>query len=83
MNEENRKMLLNYLTEPRTFEDIQRIFPNKSIADVSDYLWELKAHGLIEAYDRVYAATPQVPFKDILAKIKARDNGDKGRQQVA
>ena len=83
MNEENRKMLLNYLTEPRTFEDIQRIFPNKSIADVSDYLWELKADGLIEGYDRVYAATPQVPFKDILAKIKARDNGDKGRQQVA
>ncbi|MFG1460304.1 MAG: hypothetical protein AAE987_02855 [Thermoplasmataceae archaeon] len=82
MNAKIRKMLLNYLTEPRTFEDIQRIFRNKSIADVSDLLWELKGEGLIEAYDRVYAATPQVPFKDILAKIKDRDNRDKGRQQV-
>ena len=73
MKEKTEKKILDFLIEPRTFREISGLFPNVPKFTLSSALHSLWVVKKIECYDSVYAVTPQVSFKEILARIKERD----------
>lgn len=76
--EKLKRELLDFLIKPHTIDEIAYLFLMENLPDrhdLVDTLWKLKCEGKVEWFDNVLAVTPQVTFKEILAKIEERDRG--------